>query len=247
MSSPLGIRERVRMICRGYELEISRTLLTVDLRIMYMSEFDVILGMDWLTAYMVVIDYERRRVTAYTQDGTHVVFQGDKHDILPKIVYESRCQGQLAVWLASLTLEDEERPDLDLPQVVCEYVDIFPNELPRLPPQRVVDFGIELHPGTSLISMTPHRMAPVELQELRVQLQELLDKGFIRPSTSPWGAPVLFAKKKDETLRLCIDYRWLNRVTIKNRYPLPRIDDLFDQLRGALVYSKIELFTGYHH
>ena len=94
--------------------------------------------------------------------------------------------------------------------------------------------------------MTPHRMAPVELQELRVQLQELLDKGFIRPSTSPWGAPVLFAKKKDKTLRLCIDYRQLNRVTIKNRYPLPRIDDLFDQLRGARVYSKIDLRTGYH-
>ena len=180
------------------------------------------------------------------QDGTHVVFQGDKHDLLPQIVYESRCHGQLAGWLASLTLEDEERPDLDLPRVVCEYVDVFPDELPGLPPPRVVDFGIELHPGTSPISMTLHRIAPVELQELRVQLQELLDKGFIRPSTSPWGAPVLFVKKKDKTLRLCIDYRQLNRVTIKNRYPLPRIDDLFDQLRGARVYSKIDLCTGYH-
>ena len=138
------------------------------------------------------------------------------------------------------------RPDLDLPLVVCEYEDVFTNELPRLPSQRVVDFGIELHPVTSPISMTPHRMTLVELQELRVQLQELLDKGFIRPSTSPWGAPVLFAKKKDKTLRLCIDYRELNRVTIKNWYPLPRIDDLFDQLRGARVYSKIDLRTGYH-
>ena len=129
---------------------------------------------------------------------------------------------------------------------MCEYVDVFPDELPGLPPHRVVDFGIELHPGTSPVSMTPHRMAPVELQELRVQLHELLDKGFIRPSTSPWGAPVLFAKKKDMTLQLCIDYRQLNQVTIKNRYPLPRIDDLFDQLRGARVYSKIDLRTGYH-
>ena len=246
VSYPLGIRARIGIICRGCELEISGTLLTVDLRIMDMSEFDVILGMDWLTAYRVVIDCERRRVTAYTQDGTRVVFQGDKHDILPQIVYESRCQGQLAGWLASLTLEDEERPDLDLPRVVCEYVDVFPDELPGQPPQRVVDFGIELHPGTSPISMTPHRMAPVELQELRVQLQELLEKGFIRPSISPWGAPVLFAKKKDKTLQLCIDYRQLNRVTIKNRYPLPRIDDLFDQLSGARVYSKIDLRTGYH-
>ena len=114
MSSPLGIRERIGMICRGCELEISETLLIVDLRIMDMSEFDVILGMDWLIAYRVVIDCERRRVTAYTQDGTRVVFQGDKHDILPRTVYESRCQGKLAGWLASLTLEDEERPDLDL-------------------------------------------------------------------------------------------------------------------------------------
>ena len=194
------IRARIGMICRGCELEISGTLLIMDLRIMDMSKFDVILGMDWLIAYGIVIDCERRRVTAYTQDGTRMVFQGDKHDILPQTVYESRCQGQLAGWLASLTLEDEERPDLDLPRVVCEYVDVFPDELPGLPPRRVVDFSIELHPGTSPISMTPHRMAPVELQELRVQLQKLLDKGFIRPSTSPWDTPVLFAKKKGKTL-----------------------------------------------
>ena len=247
VSSPLGIWAIIGMICRGCELEISRTLLIVDLRIMDMSEFDVILGMDWLTAYRVFIDCERRRVTAYTQDGTRVVFQGDKYDNFPHTVYEFRCQGQLAGWQASLTLEDEVRPDLDLPRVVCKYEDVFPDELPRLPPHRDVEFSNELHPGTSPISMTPHRMAPVELQELRVQLQELLDKGFIRPSTSPWGALVLFAKKKDKTLRLCIDYRQLNKVTIKNRYPLPRIDDLFDQLRGARVYSKIDLRTGYHH
>ena len=216
MSSPLGIRARIRIIGRGYELEISGTLLTVDLRIMDMPKFNVILGMDWLIAYRIVIDCERRRLTAYTQDGTRMVFQGDKHDIFPQTVYESKCQGQLAGWLACLTLEDEGRPDLDLPRVVFEFVDVFPDELPGLPPQRVVDFGIELHPGTSPISMTPHRMEPVELQELRVQLKELLEKRFIRPSTSPWGAPVLFAKNKDNTLRLCIDYRQLNRITIKN-------------------------------
>ena len=107
------------MIGRGCELEISGTLLTVDLRIMNMSEFDVILGMDWLTVYRVVIDCERRRVTAYTQDDIRMVFQRDKNDIFPQTVYESKCQGQLAGWLASLTLEDEVRPDLDLPRVVC--------------------------------------------------------------------------------------------------------------------------------
>ena len=127
VSSPLGIRARIRMIGRGCELEISGTLLTVDLRIMDMSKFNVILGMDWLIAYRIVIDCERRRVTTYTQDGTCVVFQGDKHDILPQTVCESRCQGQLVGWLASLPLEDEVRPDLDLPRVVCEYADVFPD------------------------------------------------------------------------------------------------------------------------
>ena len=138
------------------------------------------------------------------------------------------------------------RQDMILPQVVCEYEDVFLDELLGLPPPMDVDFHIELHPGMLPISMTPHRMAPVELQELKVQIQELLGKGFIRPSTSPWGTPVLFAKKKDKTLQLCIDYRQLNRVTIKNRYRLPRFDDLFDQLKGARVYSKIDLRISYH-
>ena len=115
VSSPLGIRARIGMIYRGCELEISGIVLIVDPRVMDMSEFDVILGMDWLTVYRVVIDCERRRVTAYTQDDTRAVFQRHKHDIFPQTVYESRCHGQLAGWLASLTLEDEVRPDLDLP------------------------------------------------------------------------------------------------------------------------------------
>ena len=182
VNSPLGIRARIGTICRGCELEISGTLLTVDLRIMDMSEFEVSLRMDWLIAYKVVINCEHMRVTAYTQDGNRMVFQGGRHDILPQTVYESKCQGQLAGWLASLTLKDEVRPDLDLPRVVCEYVDVFPDDLPGLPPHRDVDFGIELHPGTTTISMTLHRMAPVELQELRVQLQELLDKGYDQES-----------------------------------------------------------------
>ena len=220
-------------------------LLTLDLRVIDMSEFDVILGMDWLTAHRVVIDYERRRVTAYTQDGIRVTFQGDKHDVLPQTMYDFRWHGQLIGWLATLTLEDEVRQDLDLPRVVSEYEDVFSDEIPGLPPQRDVDFFIELHLGTSPISMTPHRMALVEFHELKVQIQELLDKGFIRLSTSPWGTPVLFSKKKDKTLWLCIDYRQLNRVTVKNRYPLSMINDFFYQL-GAQVYSKIDLGTGYH-
>ena len=148
--------------------------------------------------------------------------------------------------MVSLTLEDESRQELGLPRVVFEYVDVFQEELLGLPSHRDVDFVIKLHPGTSPISMTSHRLAPAELQELKVQLQELLNKSFIKPSTSSWGAPVLFAKKTGKTFQLCIDYQQLNRVTIKNRNPLLRIDDLFDQLRGARVYLKINLYTSYH-
>jgi hypothetical protein len=130
--------------------------------------------------------------------------------------------------------------------VVCDYPDVFPDELPGMPPDRGIEFAIELQPGTAPISKRPYRMPPAELAELKRQLQELLDKRFIRPCTSPWGRPALFVKKKDEILRLCVDYRPLNAVTIKNKYPLPRIDVLFDQLVGAKVFSKIDLRSGYH-
>ncbi|KAL0549903.1 hypothetical protein IC582_014398 [Cucumis melo] len=148
--------------------------------------------------------------------------------------------------LASVVDTREADVSLSSEPVVRDYPDVFPEELPGLPPHREVEFAIELEPGTVPISRAPYRMAPAELKELKVQLQELLDKGFIRPSVSPWGAPVLFVKKKDESMRLCIDYRELNKVTVKNRYPLPRIDDLFDQLQGATVFSKIDLRSGYH-
>jgi hypothetical protein len=130
--------------------------------------------------------------------------------------------------------------------VVCEYANVFPNELPGMPSDQDIEFAIELQPGTAPISKRPYRMPPAELAELKKQLQELLDKGFIRPSTSPWGCPALFVKKKDESLRLCIDYQPLNAMTIKNKFPLPRIDVLFDQLVGAKVFSKIDLRSGYH-
>ncbi|GKD57272.1 putative reverse transcriptase domain-containing protein, partial [Tanacetum coccineum] len=119
-------------------------------------------------------------------------------------------------------------------------------DLPGLPPIRQVEFQIDLIPGTTPVARAPYRLAPSEMQELSNQLQELSDRGFIRPSTSPWGAPVLFIKKKDGSFRMCIDYRELNKLTVKNRYPLPRIDDLFDQLQGSSVYSKIDLRSGYH-
>jgi hypothetical protein len=134
----------------------------------------------------------------------------------------------------------------DIP-VVCEFSDVFPDDLPELPPERDVEFVIELKPGTVPISRGSYRMTPNELEELKKQLQYLLEKGFIRPSSSPWGCPAIFVNKKDQTLRMCVDYNPLNEVTITNKYPLPWIDLLFDQLTGACVFSKIDIRSGYHH
>ncbi|GKV37748.1 hypothetical protein SLEP1_g45738 [Rubroshorea leprosula] len=131
-------------------------------------------------------------------------------------------------------------------RVVEDFKDVFPRELPKLSPKREIEFMIDLLPGIAPISQPPYRMAPVKLIELEKQLQELLDKRFIRMSVSPWGAPVLFVKKKDASLRLCVDYRKLNQVIVKNKNPLPSVDDLSDQLQGAKAFSKIDLRSRYH-
>jgi hypothetical protein len=130
--------------------------------------------------------------------------------------------------------------------VVNEFPDVFSEELPGMPPEQDIEFVIELKPGTAPIYKTPYRMATPELAELKEHVKKLLEKGFIHPSSSPSGAPVIFVPKKDGTQRLCVDYRALNEVTVKNNYPLPRIDDLFDQLRGACVFSKIDLRLGHY-
>jgi len=141
-------------------------------------------------------------------------------------------------------VEKEER--ITIIPVVREFENVFPGEVPGLPSRREVKFSIDLVPGAGPVSIAPYRMAPAELVELKKQIEELLEKQFIRPSASLWGAPVLLVKKKDGGSRLCVDYRQLNKLTIKNKYPLPRIDDLIDQLHGALVFSKIDLRLGYH-
>ena len=129
--------------------------------------------------------------------------------------------------------------------IVQDFGDVFPEEVPGLPPSREVEFSIDLVPGTSLVSMAPYRMAPAELVELKKQIEELMAQ-VIRPNISPWGASVLLVKKKDGSSHLCVDYRQLNKMTIKNKYPLPRIDDLMDQLHGSSVFSKIDMRSGYH-
>nr|GEY99036.1 putative reverse transcriptase domain-containing protein [Tanacetum cinerariifolium] len=147
------------------------------------------------------------------------------------------CEG----FLATIHDTTSEVPSIYDQPIVSEFPDVFPDELPGIPPVCEVEFNIELIPRAEPISKAPYRIAPVQLKELKDQLQELLERGFIRPSVSPWGAPVLFVKKKDGIMRHCIDYHELNKITIRNRYPLPRIDDLFDQLQGAMHFSKIDL------
>src|SRR5207244_10181060 len=130
--------------------------------------------------------------------------------------------------------------------VVKEYPDVFPKDLPGLPPNRAVEFSIELLPGTAPVFRRPYKMSQDDLAEMKIQLKELLDKGFIRPSSSPWGCSAMFMDKKDQTKRMAVDYRTLNEVTVKNKYLLPNIDILFDKLAGAKVFSKIDLRSGYH-
>jgi hypothetical protein len=134
---------------------------------------------------------------------------------------------------------------VDIP-IACEFPDVFREVFLGMPPDQDVEFTIELQSGTSPISRRPYKMTPKELAELKIQLKELLDKGYIHPSSSPWGYPALFLKKKDQSLRLCVDYGPLNAITVKNKYPLPRIDILFDQLAGANVFSKVGLCLSYH-
>jgi hypothetical protein len=155
-------------------------------------------------------------------------------------LYLPKTEGINPCSYVAVTVQQESIP------VVCEYPDVFPDDFPGMPPDRDVEFVIELQPGTAPISKRPYQMPHKELAELKNHLQELLDKGYIRPSSSPWGSPALFVKKKDGSLWMCVDYRPLNAVTIKNKYPLPRIDVLFDQLASAKVFSKIDLQSGYH-
>jgi hypothetical protein len=208
-------------------ISMGSRIFKTTLLILGLEGMDIILGADWMTQHRVVLDVPARALEIRSLTFEDLVLYLPSQD---------------STWSCAFAM-------IELPlkkiSVVCEYADFFPDELPGMPPDRDIEFAIELQPGTTPISKRPYRMPPAELVELKKQLQELLDKGFIRPSTSPWGCPALFVKKKDESLRLCIDYRPLNVVTIKNKYPLPHIDVLFDQLVGAKVFSKIDLRSGY--
>ena len=204
--SPVGGELILKQRCRGCDIEGADRRLLFFFVVMAMSGFDVILGMDGLSSYRTVIDCYRQRITVCTLSGECFHFFGDRVGSVLPPVYDPRGRSKLSRLLASFMSGECDETQTILPRVVCEYSDVFPVDLVSLPPHREIEFFIDLVPGTTPISLTPYRFVPVELSELKIQLQELLDKGFIRPSVSLWGALALFAKKKDGALTLCIDY-----------------------------------------
>ncbi|GAU50683.1 hypothetical protein TSUD_410390 [Trifolium subterraneum] len=222
-----------RLVCRNCPVFVFGRHFGMDLVCIPLSGIDVIFGMNWLVFNQVHINCCEKTVIFPKSEGSLSLMNGEE---VKESLNDHR---ELFMVFGSLKLEGgvtlEEIP------VVSGFSDVFPEDISDLPPEREVEFSIDLVPGTSPISMAPYRMSASELNELKKQLDELLEKKFIRPSVSPWGAPVLLVKKKEGSMRLCIDYRQLNKATIKNKYPLPRIDDLMDQLVGACVFSKIDL------
>jgi hypothetical protein len=208
--------------CRDLTLGIGKHQFPAHLIVLESHGLDVILGMDWMTAFEGIIDVAKRIVTLTTPE---------KKRICCKSTFELK--GSKVNSLKGVS--QDEVP------VVKEYPDVFPEELLGIPPDRDIEFIIDLLPGTGPIAKRPYKMDIEELKELKKQLKEQLDKGFIQQSSSSWGAPILFVEKKDSRKRLVVDYRSLNEVTIKNKYPFPNINDLFDQLKGAKVFSKIDL------
>nr|GEY90622.1 putative reverse transcriptase domain-containing protein [Tanacetum cinerariifolium] len=213
---------KTNTILRGCTLGLLGHPFNVDLMPVELGSFDFIIGMDWLANHYVVIVCDEKSVR---------IPYGDKV-LIVKVMKEAE--------------DKSKEKQLEGVPTVRDFPEFFPEDLPRLPITRQVEFQIDLVPDVALMARAPYSLALSELQELSTQLQELSDKGFIRPSSLPWGAPVLFVKKKDGSFRMCINYCKLNKLTEKNRYLLLRIDDLFDQLQGSRVYSKIDLRSGYH-
>jgi len=245
IATPLGKVTQVGRIQKGVQLRLAGQSLPIDLIWIPMEDFDIILGMDWLVRHDATIHCKQHRISVAKPGQQRWFIPGHKKAATSATRLQNRGGAADYLIVMNAVTSQENKSTLSEVEVVRNFDDVFPEEF-GLPPPRDTEFTIELMPGVGPQSKAPYRMAPAELKELKVQLEELLGKGFIRPSVSPWGAPVLFVKKKDGSMRLCVDYRMLNQVTIKNRYPLPRIDDLFDQLQGAAVFSKIDLRTGYH-
>ncbi|GJV35231.1 putative reverse transcriptase domain-containing protein [Tanacetum coccineum] len=236
-------------VLRGCTLNLINHLFEINLTPIELGTFDIVFRMDWLVDRDAVIVCGKKEVHIPVKKKVLVV-KGNEGVSRLKVISCSKARKYVEkgsqLFLAHVTEKEPSKRCLEDVPVICEFLEVFPDDLPGLPPPQQVDFRIDLVSGAAPIARAPYRSAPSEMKELSDQLKELSEKGFIHPSSSPWGALVLFVKKKDGSFRMCIDYRELNKLTVKNRYPLPRIDDLFDQLQGSCVYSKIDLRLGYH-
>ncbi|XP_016747483.1 uncharacterized protein [Gossypium hirsutum] len=214
------------------------------------GEFDLILGIDWLVEYWVNLDCASKRVTLRSDEGCEIIMIGEHQDYLSNVistlVAEKLVRKGYEAYLAFVSDSGSAKLFIKDIRIVRDFPDVFPEELLGVPPDRKIEFGNELLPGTALVSIAPYHMASKKLIKLKAQLQEILDRGFIRSSVYSWGALVLFVKKKDGTMRMCVNYCQLNKLT-KNKYTHPMIDDLFDQFCGASIFSKIDLRSGYHY
>ncbi|KAG8501254.1 hypothetical protein CXB51_003412 [Gossypium anomalum] len=250
VSNPLGKHVIVDKVCKKCPLIVRSHYFSADLMLLPFNEFDVILGMDWLTLHNAIVNCRKKVIKLKCESGETLWVKLDEPENLPIVISSTSAWKCLRkgceAYLDFIMNAKESELKVESVPVVGEYEDVFLEELPGLPPNREIEFGVELIPGTIPISIAPYRMTPTELKELKSQLQELTDKGFVKPSFSPWGAPVLFVKKKDGSIRWCVDCRQLNKMTIKNKYLLPRIDNLFYQLKGVAWFSKIDLRYGYY-
>jgi hypothetical protein len=236
----IGTKRKVTELVKSCPMDMNGLSTKAELNVLPLGSYDCLIGMDWLDQHHDILDCRNKAFTFLDEKGNQRIVQGIPRAISIieisvmqlKKCYRKGCQ------LSAAHVEETPKDKVSSigdHEVLKEFEDLV-QEVPGLPPKRDIDFSINLMPREALVSKAPYRMSMTELKELQLQLEEILKKGYIHPSVSPWGAPVLFMKKKDRTLRLCIDFGQLNKVTVKNKYPLLRIDNLFDQLKDAKIF-----------
>ncbi|XP_027337039.1 uncharacterized protein LOC113850671 [Abrus precatorius] len=237
VSTPTAKSVVTSSVCLACSIMIHGRNFCVDLICLPLSLLDVILGMDWLSSNCLLLDCKEKALIFgdNTPRNSRLLYMGETRNIV-----------ETKAFMVLFFVEIDKIMKAEYIPLVQYFLEVFPKDVIELPPKREIEFTIDLIPGANPISIAPYRMSLVELAEVKKQVEDLLQKQFVRPSVLPWGALVLLVKKKNGSMRICVDYHQLNKVTIKNKYLIPRIDDLMDQLRGVSVFSKIDLRSSYH-
>jgi hypothetical protein len=246
----IGTKRKVTELVESCPMDMNGLSTKDELNVLPLCSYDFLIGMDWLDQHHAILDYHNKEFTCLDEEENHIIVQGIPRVVSTKEIstmqlkkcYKKGCQ------LFEAHVEEASKDEVSniRHHVVLKEFEYLFQEVPRLPPKRDIDFSVNLMPRAAPVSKAPYRMSTLELKEMQLQLQEILKKGYINPSVSPWGALVPFMKKKDKMLRLCIEFRQLNKATVNNKYPFPRIDGLSDQLKDAKIFLKIDLRLGYH-